>query len=417
MNFREQIKLFTGETGRHDLVADFAGGDYTDKGAGVYINAGQEMLDRRFFRFLGADSVYKITLPQGTSKFPVPFVRTINSIWAKKSSDAQATKYRLCKKTPNQLLSKYNLDLDVVEQGEPVDYARTGGSITVVTSSGTVVSGDNLYYSAYNGVIEEESEFTPPVNISKGWYGFGVNAHPIELSGEDATFPVTESGFGALTYLYFITPMSLGADPPVDDSLGYPATVIFDLEFVEDGSVALTLLDTSFLRFVVTEEGEVDLSELPAGYFTSFAQFRKQGSYSVPLPLLSSQSFSLMANRDVSIKNIQIVPTSSLVSGQTISLSGEEVLISPPLNEETDIEVHGFFYTAPLTSPTDTNFWTEKHPYLLNLCAQYKHEISMSNMTRVRELLTVINEELRELNMDEIDEEDPDDGMYVEIEG
>ena len=129
-NFADMLKMFCKDTGRHGLVADFAGGDYTDNGAGAFINAGLAYLDKRFFNFLGGDSSYVTTLTAGEYQLSIPSARHINEVWVRPSIPANSSKIRLKKKTPEQLRAFYQKDFSQVSSDSlSCVYARQGNVI------------------------------------------------------------------------------------------------------------------------------------------------------------------------------------------------------------------------------------------------------------------------------------------------
>lgn len=70
------------------------------------------------------------------------------------------------------------------------------------------------------------------------------------------------------------------------------------------------------------------------------------------------------------------------------------IVWQPAAGEELQVEVVGDFETPTLSSETDQNYWSVRHPDLLVLAAQYKLETATGNFERQRDWLSEIQARL-----------------------
>jgi len=109
------------ESGRHDLVKDFANGDYTDSGNGVsnrYVNDAQRFLDRKA-NFIKSYSWYKKDVSIGSYKVNFRYCSAIKQVWFM----ANGGRYRLDKKDLSWLRRAYGDVYANLTQASPLYYA------------------------------------------------------------------------------------------------------------------------------------------------------------------------------------------------------------------------------------------------------------------------------------------------------
>jgi hypothetical protein len=70
------------------------------------------------------------------------------------------------------------------------------------------------------------------------------------------------------------------------------------------------------------------------------------------------------------------------------------IIFMPPCEDAVTIEVHGLFSHPKLTNPTDTNYWTEKKPFLLVLASLRQIEITYRNTQGANDYENAIRKEL-----------------------
>lgn len=79
MNLKEIRREFVRLSGRHDLVVDYAAGNYADNGANFIINMGQKLLDtfpnRSFWMR------HQVDISPGQNQISIPNVRSIKGVW------------------------------------------------------------------------------------------------------------------------------------------------------------------------------------------------------------------------------------------------------------------------------------------------------------------------------------------------
>jgi len=95
------------------------------------------------------------------------------------------------------------------------------------------------------------------------------------------------------------------------------------------------------------------------------------------------------------------------------SLDLHGIIILPPPDEAVVIEVEGLFYSDALTADTSTSFWTENESDILVWASLYKLEVSYRNSEGAKDWLASIKEALKDLDMDEVEDELSDD-EYME---
>lgn len=81
------------------------------------------------------------------------------------------------------------------------------------------------------------------------------------------------------------------------------------------------------------------------------------------------------------------------------------VLIGPPSTEDLMVEVVGLFYSRELSSPTDSNMWTELWPELVVQAACLELEKMHRNSQGVNDWNSAIEMSLQELDKDGVEEE------------
>lgn len=105
-------------SGRHDLVVDFASGDYTDNGANFYVNMGQKMLDRK--NRIPKDAMrYQKDLIAGQFQLDIENVRALKEVWAV-NGDGRSI---LTKRDIGYLKENYATAWGAYTRGTPVDWA------------------------------------------------------------------------------------------------------------------------------------------------------------------------------------------------------------------------------------------------------------------------------------------------------
>ncbi len=116
-------RQFAELSGRHDLVVDFAGGDYDNNsnniGADFFINAGQRMLDRKLF---GKKQYawYKKDISSGDYKLTFRYCLAISEVWLVGSDNDKA---RLIKKPLEWMRKMYGADIGTASTGCPKYYS------------------------------------------------------------------------------------------------------------------------------------------------------------------------------------------------------------------------------------------------------------------------------------------------------
>ena len=77
----------------------------------------------------------------------------------------------------------------------------------------------------------------------------------------------------------------------------------------------------------------------------------------------------------------------------------------PPTDEEIIVEVQGLWYSNPLSSDTDKNYWSVNHPEALFAAASYKLEVSYRNTEGAKDWLAAIDMQLGELGKDFVEQQ------------
>jgi hypothetical protein len=67
------------------------------------------------------------------------------------------------------------------------------------------------------------------------------------------------------------------------------------------------------------------------------------------------------------------------IAEDTSQMESRGIIIMPPPDEQTQVEIWGNFETYELTNETDENWWSRKFPDLLVFAAMYKLEVSYRN--------------------------------------
>jgi len=117
----EDIRIdFVRLSGRHDLVADFASGNYVDNGANFFINMGQKMLDRERLNRIPKNAMrYQKNLTAGQFVLDIENVRAVKEVWAINSTG----RILLTKRDIGYLRTTYKTAWGSYTRGTPVDWA------------------------------------------------------------------------------------------------------------------------------------------------------------------------------------------------------------------------------------------------------------------------------------------------------
>jgi hypothetical protein len=163
VGIREQ---FARQSGRHDLVTNFAAGTYTDNGANFFINAGQRMLDRKA-GFLKSYSWYKDDIAADSYKVEFPNCQSIKEVYLA-NADGRT---RLIKKTLRWIRDNYPSPIADLDSGtsayycplviglEPSQSALTASGVGIYTTQFTYDYEELMFKSGttehwnYNGIL------------------------------------------------------------------------------------------------------------------------------------------------------------------------------------------------------------------------------------------------------------------------
>ena len=84
------------------------------------------------------------------------------------------------------------------------------------------------------------------------------------------------------------------------------------------------------------------------------------------------------------------------------SYSLHGVVILPPPDEAVVVEVYGKFYTEPLTTDSDENYWTAEHDEILLKAALYELEGFYRNSEGMKDWLGFMTMDIEDLDKDEV---------------
>ena len=108
------------ESGRYDLVADAANGDWTDNGANAFINDAQRWLDRQF-GYPKEDRWFYCVVNAGETVVSFQHARIIKQVWVAYANEARI---RMTKKPVSWLKRRYpQPDVSTIEKSLPVYWA------------------------------------------------------------------------------------------------------------------------------------------------------------------------------------------------------------------------------------------------------------------------------------------------------
>ena len=144
-----------------------------------------------------------------------------------------------------------------------------------------------------------------------------------------------------------------------------------------------------------------NLQDLLAGYFTALPSGIDSGS-----PLYYAPTITR------AIPETSITPASSFeaFSGYVDVISANHfayncILIAPPVDEKTLLEIKGLFYTGELTADTDKSYWSEVHPEILIMATMRHLEVMNRNTQGVNDWNNSITLEITNIGKDLVEEE------------
>lgn len=162
-------ETFATDSGRHDLVTDFSGDDFSDNGADRFLQAGQRLLDRKA-SFVKGYSWYKKDVSEGGYKLNFRYCTAIKQVWA---MEADTDRYRLTRKDLDWIRAKYGKAYADLTTGSPSYYtpivANLGPDQVALTTSNytdeftydyeEILFSDTADHFHYNAIL-----WMPPLN-------------------------------------------------------------------------------------------------------------------------------------------------------------------------------------------------------------------------------------------------------------
>lgn len=92
-------------------------------------------------------------------------------------------------------------------------------------------------------------------------------------------------------------------------------------------------------------------------------------------------------------------------SEETGSTTKQVIVVGPTADTTYTLLVEGLFYPKELTSDSDTNFWTERHPDTLVQAALYALERFYRNTQGMRDHMEAIQRDIRGIDFDVVEQE------------
>lgn len=138
-------------SGRHDLVVDFAGADYSDSGADWHLNTGQRMLDRKA-SFLKVYSWCKKDIAIGDYSMTFRYAAAIKEVWI---MGVTQEKVQLAKKSHNWMREEYGEAYADETSGTPAYYCPTIIGLSPDQSGLTAAGGASPYTDEFTYDSEE----------------------------------------------------------------------------------------------------------------------------------------------------------------------------------------------------------------------------------------------------------------------
>ena len=186
MSLVEVRELFVKKSGRYDLVVDTT--DWADNGADVFINAGQNWLDRaetikksyaRVFEPIADGDWYKL----------FPLCRAVKEVWC--SPDDDDEKWKLEKKNFDILREAYAESPTSLDTGSPLYYSpicirtvpEAGGEVTIDWFGTTKFGNYTVDHFEYNGLV-----FMPPADGDMTLEIHGLFYHPKLVQDTDQNY-------------------------------------------------------------------------------------------------------------------------------------------------------------------------------------------------------------------------------------
>jgi hypothetical protein len=142
---------------------------------------------------------------------------------------------------------------------------------------------------------------------------------------------------------------------------------------------------------------KISLQEMLDGYLYAINSTLPTGSPYVYCPAVTRN-----------IPESGVLPTDIANYVDVLSTSGQSynaILIAPSPTEQLMIDVQGLFYSNPLVSDSDENFWSVTHPLLLLHATMREVEVSNRNSSGVKDWDTAIMTALDGINKDLVEEQ------------
>ena len=344
MNLLEIRKKFVELTGRYDLVADYAGEDYSDAGADFFIRAASAFLDSRVDIDKSSMRYQKDILYEDFF-LTFPKCRAIESVYASSSSN----RIKLEKKDISWIRSNYG-NMAIKAVGDVVFSANPSASDSITVNSDTYVFDTDITIgSDIPATIDNTVAVINSGTSTVKAYRLGTNTLRIKAA---------DAGYSGNSIVLTVNSEGLSANG--SGTLGGTIAGC-------DGQIISTGGPLYFVPMVIGLSGSQNT--------------------------LTHNTFGQDFTYDAE----------GIMFGSHYVYDG--ILIMPPVSEIYTITIFGKFFSNSISSDDDSNFWSVAYPDILLTATMYKLETFYRNTEGARDMLAALNESLFGLEKDVIMQE------------
>jgi len=373
LNHVQARRVLCEQSGYHELVTDFNGGDYSNNSALIsnatyYLNAGQRWIDQRWSN-QQVRKRFVTTIPTGAWSVSIPLLDYVERVDIWDGDD----RYRLAQKTEAELRDMYSEDLfGNVTQARPKYYAEATHYEVELLQNPDFDSSPVIIDFPADGL----AGLLTQIQQSPGaWIAMGG-----EQSGDGSAIPWSWAN-GELS----VSNYGAGDSPVVAQYVGEVAagdvTVTVELGGDGEGSVSI------WIRSV---DGTTSEFQTLSHVTTLTHTFEDLGAWSIIQVINTGGDNTVISGVSVTAESVEANPLPSIRVPWFVTM--------PPADKTYLLHVFGDFRMESLIDDADTNYWLQAYPEHVIRAARLQLEMDgHRNISGVKAFKSMLEDDLERM--------------------
>jgi len=385
MTLSEIRDLVIQRYGRYDLVNS----DGSDNGIDHYIRQAVKFLDLTVDH---NDYAWYVT-KAFNGDIIVPITRKLRTVLKAYATNGGDRYEMTIKRRQLDLVEKYSGLLGDIDRGQPKYLALINGFLSPRLVD---LFNDHL---EHGGLGDNESELD-----ASDWTNSSYLTYESGSDGDDSVGILTNDGYATDPYIK-LPYMSHDTNPDVDMIVTFLAKGI-------NTDNAMTLSATGHTRDEVHNPALKPYYQRYTWKLTANTAYNFSSGSITLYPFGDDTSNFPPTGAQVYIKDVQIRPMNvnisfALHTGPEINhiIGKRSIMIYPPSEGTTKIELFGRMYSDDLDDDSDENYWTVHHPELLVLAVGYQLEAALRNTQGMTDFMNAMQPFIRGIQADTYEEE------------